>query len=203
MLDGQRLSLECRDNRQLSRRRLLATLAASAGAAVLAACGSSTAPTSTAKPAATTAATSAAAANPTTAPATTGSTAPAASAVAAVAPPGKGKILRFARNEEPGYAFVGWSSGDNSSEFTMINLYDGLVRPARDGVNYDPALASKWETSPDGKTWTFTLRDAKFSDGKPIVSADVKASLDMARTSPASNWKSTYKQITEVQAPDD
>src|SRR5215471_6921892 len=197
------------DGRQLSRRHFLAAVAASAGAAVLAACGSSTAPTSTTKPAATTAATSAPAANPTTAaanptaaPATTGSTAAAGSAPT-VAPPGKGKILRMARNEEPGYPFIGWSSGDNSSEFTMINLYDGLVRPSKDGQGYDPALATHWETSPDGKTWTFTLRDAKFSDGKPIVAADVKASLDMARTSPKSTWKSTYKQITDVQAVDD
>ena len=47
------------------------------------------------------------------------------------------------------------------------------------------------------------LRDAKFSDGKPVVAADVKASLDQARTSPKSQWTSTYKQITEVQATDD
>ena len=112
-------------------------------------------------------------------------------------------MLRFARNAEPGYPFIGWSSEDNSSEFTMINLYDGLVRPAKDGITYEPALATKWETSADGKTWTFTLRDAKFSDGKPVVAADVKASLEMARTSPKSQWKDTYKQITDVQAVDD
>ncbi len=195
----------------LSRRRFLAVLAASAGAAALAACGGSTTATNTPKAAAAT--TGAAATNPTVAatsaapttaaPATTGgATAPAASAVA-LAPPGKGKLLRMARNEEPGYPFIGWSSEDNSSEFTMLNIYDGLVRPARDGQGYEPALATKWETSADGKTWTFTLRDAKFSDGKPVVAADVKASLDQARTSPKSQWTATYKQITDVQVVDD
>ena len=205
MHQGQGISSQPVNNYRLSRRRLLAALAAGAGAAALAACGGGTTATDTPKAAATTGAT---AANPTAAassaaPATTGdATAPAASAVA-VAPPGKGKLLRMARNEEPGYPFIGWSSEDNSSEFTMLNIYDGLVRPTKDGQGYEPALATKWETSADGKTWTFTLRDAKFSDGKPVVAADVKASLDMARTSPKSTWKATYKQITDVQAADD
>ena len=198
------------ERRGLNRRQFLVGVTATAGAAILAACGGSSA-TNTPKAAGTSApaaAPTAAAGAATSAPATSGSaaaptTGAAAAAAATIAPPGKGTVLRMARNEEPGYPFIGWSSEDNSSEFTMINIYDGLVRPARDGQSYEPALATKWETSADGKTWTFTLRDAKFSDGKPVVAADVKASLDQARTSPKSTWKATYKQITEVQAADD
>ncbi len=204
MDDETRPSAQSGNDRQISRRRFLAAVAASAGVAALAACGGSRTATDTAKPA--TAASGAATSAPTTsAPATaaTGSTPAAGSSAVAIAPPGKGKVLRMARNEEPGYPFIGWSSGDNSSEFTMLNIYDGLVRPTRDGQGYEPALATKWETSADGKAWTFTLRDAKFSDGKPVVAADVKASLDMARLSPKSDWKSTYKQITDVQVVDD
>jgi peptide/nickel transport system substrate-binding protein len=38
-----------------------------------------------------------------------------------------------------------------------------------------PGLASSWEISPDGKAFTFTLRKgAKWSDGAPITSANVK-----------------------------
>jgi len=179
-------------------------LAAPTIATLLAACGSGSATTPTTASAATTAPTTSSGATTggaATAPATTGAAPTAAGSAAA--PPGKGKILRFARNEEPGWPFIGWSSEDNSSEFTMINIYDGLVRPTKDGQGYEPALATKWEPSADAKTWTFTLRDAKFSDGKPVVAADVKASLDQARTSPKSQWTSTYKQISEVQAADD
>lgn len=205
------------NDHQLSRRRFLAALAASAGAAALAACGGSTAATNTPKAAvattgaaatsptvAATAASAATAAAPSAAaPATTsGATAPAASAVA-LAPAGKGKLLRMSRNAEPGFPFIGWSSEDNASEFTMINIYDGLVRPTKDGQGVEPALATKWETSADGKTWTFTLRDAKFSDGKALVAADVKASLDKARMGPKTQWKDTYKAIADVQAVDD
>ncbi len=201
--------------RKLDRRRFLAALAAAAGSVALAACGGTTTATDTAKPSGTTSApataggaamqaSTAAAAKPTTpAGATTGATGAtgaagttgATPAMMAVAPPGKGKVLRMARNEEPGSPFIGWSSTDNSSEFTMINIYDGLVRPSKDGQGYEPALATKWETSADGKTWTFTLRDAKFSDGKPVTAADVKASLDKARLSEKSDWKSHTRRL--------
>ena len=35
-------------------------------------------------------------------------------------------------------------------------------------------LARSWETTPDGKTWTFHLRpDAHWHDGEPVTAADV------------------------------
>ena len=40
--------------------------------------------------------------------------------------------------------------------------------------NLEPELAESWEVSPDGKTWTFHLRQGvTFHDGKPLVAADV------------------------------
>ncbi|WP_049752102.1 peptide ABC transporter substrate-binding protein [Carboxydothermus hydrogenoformans] len=39
-----------------------------------------------------------------------------------------------------------------------------------------PALAEKWEVSPDGTEYTFYLRDAKWSDGTPVTAKDVKFS---------------------------
>ncbi|MET0275202.1 MAG: peptide ABC transporter substrate-binding protein, partial [Phenylobacterium sp.] len=35
-----------------------------------------------------------------------------------------------------------------------------------------PGMASSWETTPDGLTWTFHLRDAKWSDGTPVTADD-------------------------------
>ena len=41
-----------------------------------------------------------------------------------------------------------------------------------------PALAQRWESSPDGATWTFTLREGVvFHDGTPLTSADVVATV--------------------------
>src|SRR3954447_25349398 len=201
MRDEQRAAVQASTEPQLSRRRFLAAFAASAGLTMLAACGGTPATVAPQPAAPPSAAPTSAVPATSSVPAATGGTA--APSAAGIAPPGKGKILRMTRNEEPGYPFIGWSSGDNSSEFTMLNIYDGLVRPTKDGQGYEPALATKWETSADGKTWTFTLRDAKFSDGKPVLAADVKASLDKARLGPKSEWKSTYKAITDVQAVDD
>lgn len=56
-------------------------------------------------------------------------------------------------------------------------LYDGLVEFGT-GSDIQPALAHRWEISPDGRRYTFNLRpDAKFSDGRPVTSADVRYSF--------------------------
>lgn len=41
-----------------------------------------------------------------------------------------------------------------------------------------PQMVESWQSSADGKAWTFTLREAlRFSDGQPVTSEDVIASL--------------------------
>src|ERR1700687_4973920 len=111
-------------------------------------------------------------------------------------------VLRMARNAEPGI-FVPWLIDDNTALFTLGNVYDGLLRVTKDGASVEPALATKWDTSADGLTWTFTLRPGvKFSDGTPLTATDVKVSLDLARGGEKSAWKDNYKAIKEIQAPD-
>lgn len=53
----------------------------------------------------------------------------------------------------------------------LQDVYEGLVSQDAKG-NLIPGVASGWQISPDGKTYTFTLReDARWSDGA-LVSAD-------------------------------
>jgi len=47
----------------------------------------------------------------------------------------------------------------------------GLTTDAADGKPM-PGAAMSWETSPDGKTWTFHLRDHVWSDGEPVTAED-------------------------------
>src|SRR5437867_11605881 len=114
------------------------------------------------------------------------------------------QVLRMARNAEPFGTFVPWQIDDNPALFISVNVYDTLLRTTKDGVSVEPGLASKWESSADGLTWTFTLRDGiKFSDGSPLKGSDVTASLDMARGGAKSAWKDNYKAIKEITAVDD
>jgi peptide/nickel transport system substrate-binding protein len=56
-------------------------------------------------------------------------------------------------------------------------MYDNLIRrDPRDGQTIIPDLAHRWDISPDGKTYTFFLRQGiKFHDGADFTAEDVKA----------------------------
>jgi oligopeptide transport system substrate-binding protein len=60
-------------------------------------------------------------------------------------------------------------------------LFEGLVgEDPRDGHPV-PAVAEKWETSPDGLVWTFHLRaSARWSNGEPVTAQDFVSSIQRA-----------------------
>ena len=58
-------------------------------------------------------------------------------------------------------------------------INEGLIRFKPGTADPEPALATAWEQTPDGKTWTFTIRDGvKFHDGTPVDAAAVCYNLD-------------------------
>ena len=62
-----------------------------------------------------------------------------------------------------------------------------------------PWIASKWEVSPDHKTWTFTINDkVKFSNGKKVDAAAVKASIE--RSFEKSNYAKTFFKYESIEA---
>jgi peptide/nickel transport system substrate-binding protein len=70
---------------------------------------------------------------------------------------------------------------DSLNPFVAIEsqAYNAFVMEYPQLVQYGPGLklvgdwATKWETSADGKTWTFHLKPGgKWSDGKPLTAAD-------------------------------
>jgi peptide/nickel transport system substrate-binding protein len=71
---------------------------------------------------------------------------------------------------------------DFSSSSSFVNLYDTLVYPTPEG-SVKPNVAERWETSPDGLTWTFHLRKGvKFHDGSELTAEDVAFSMDRITT---------------------
>jgi oligopeptide transport system substrate-binding protein len=63
--------------------------------------------------------------------------------------------------------FAGSTAEENILNDLMVGLValDAAARPI-------PGLAQSWTVSPDGLTWTFHLRKASWSDGKPVTAGD-------------------------------
>lgn len=77
----------------------------------------------------------------------------------------------------------------------MSNVYEGLVKIGQDG-KIMPLLAESWTLSPDGKTYTFTLRpDAKFSNGEAFTASDVKFSIERVKSA---EWVSSLKSKMDI-----
>ena len=95
----------------------------------------------------------------------------------------------------------GWDpTVSTSQEIARVmyhNVYEGLVRIDRSG-DIVPALASKWETSADGLTWTFTLqKGVTFHNGDPLTPADVVAALKRAADPESGHTHPEYYEAIE------
>jgi peptide/nickel transport system substrate-binding protein len=100
------------------------------------------------------------------------------SASTGATPTHTGGTLTFARAFEPVTFNPLKTQGDNGSLWDMVQIYDQLVEYQPGSLDVQPGLATSWTISPDGKTYTFKLRDAKFSNGAPVTAADAKFSID-------------------------
>jgi peptide/nickel transport system substrate-binding protein len=103
-------------------------------------------------------------------------TAPAAGGAGGAGTPKKGGTLRFARTTgptslDPQAVIV---AGD---VYTLNQIFEPLYITDGKGA-LQPHLATGHTVSPDGKTYTFTLRQGvQFSDGTPLTADDVAFSL--------------------------
>ncbi|WP_026014081.1 nickel ABC transporter substrate-binding protein [Pseudomonas psychrophila] len=88
--------------------------------------------------------------------------------------------------------------------YAQAMVYEPLVRYTAQGT-LEPWLATHWTVSPDGKTYTFTLRDGvKFSDGSPFNAAAAKANLDaVLANSKRHQWMELVSTLERVEAPDE
>jgi len=182
------------------------------GVLLLAACGPAAAPTApTSAPAA--APTTVPAAKPTTAPAAAQPTTAPAAAQPTVAPttppaaaagqPKRGGVLKVGLQADP------TSLDPQKTSLTALfhvteHIYSLLVRLKPD-LTVEPDLAEKWDISPDGKTYTFTLRQGvKFHSGKPLTSADVKYTFDrLVDPATASPNAAVLSSVDTITTPDD
>lgn len=81
------------------------------------------------------------------------------------------QVLRLSLFQEPGT--LDWQRSDSNIEIYILSwIMEGLTRYKHGEII--PGLAEKWDISEDGKTYTFHLRDAKWTDGQPVTAEDFK-----------------------------
>ncbi len=75
-----------------------------------------------------------------------------------------------------------WNVTDGNSLLVTRQIFESLVDYEPTGFKIVPKLATKWEQSSDGKTWTFTLRDGvKFHDGTDFNAEAVVFNFERGR----------------------
>ncbi|WP_025025818.1 peptide ABC transporter substrate-binding protein [Caldalkalibacillus mannanilyticus] len=81
------------------------------------------------------------------------------------------KILRLNNSSEPGSLHPAKALGTHDS-WVIEHVLEGLTRISADG-KAEPAIATKWDVSEDGLSYTFYLRDdAKWSNGDTVTAGD-------------------------------
>ncbi len=109
---------------------------------------------------------------------------------------------------------VGWMTDpDNLNPFVGIEQssyelyhisYDFLTDFGLEFLETVPGLAESWESSEDGLTWTFTIREGvKWHDGEPLTASDIAFSYDFQIEYELGNFLSALDGIETVTAPDD
>ncbi len=111
-----------------------------------------------------------------------------------------------------------FTMGDDN-DIDSMNPFVGVEAPAyfMYALNYDllvgydlkdlspaPALAESWETSEDGLTWTFKIREGvMWSDGVPLTAHDIAYTWNRVIEEHVGCCFSYLKLVESVEAPDD
>ncbi|MFN8195132.1 MAG: ABC transporter substrate-binding protein [Nocardioidaceae bacterium] len=97
--------------------------------------------------------------------------------------------------------------GIQAESFEMWALtYDYMTGYSMTDMSPEPALADSWDTSEDGLTWTFHIRDdVDWSDGEHLTANDIAYTYNRVLDGgpEAATWSSYLSGVTSVEATDD
>jgi len=112
------------------------------------------------------------------------------------------QVLRFGWAQDP--KTLNPFIGQDEEDFTIWAItYDLLINFDPKDVSPTPGIAESWDVSEDRKTITFNLvKGAKWSDGKPITSEDVKWSLEVLG-SEGYLFSSYTQNVEAIKTPDE
>ena len=117
------------------------------------------------------------------------------------AEPKAGGTLIFARPDEP-LTLDPFIPADNGSIWAIEQVCDTLIEADATGEGIVPGLAESWEVSQDEMTYTFKLRDAKFSNGDPVTVEDVVFSYKTSAR-PDGTYAFLFDPVKSIEAVDD
>jgi peptide/nickel transport system substrate-binding protein len=114
--------------------------------------------------------------------------------------PRRGGTLRLAITTDPSTLNCGIESSQIVATVTA-NIYSGLIH-LNEQSEPQPELAKSWDISPDGRTYTFHLRDnVKWQDGEALTSADVKFSFEHLVGKYNARGRTAYRNIKSIETP--
>jgi peptide/nickel transport system substrate-binding protein len=108
---------------------------------------------------------------------------------------------------------VTFAADEHTTYVLWYHVHRCLVDYNNADAQYDPGLCTKYETSPDGREWTFYLRKGiRWSDGEPFTADDVlftyavaidenikdSSIRDIFREGRDANDKSIYPQLEKI-----
>lgn len=101
---------------------------------------------------------------------------------------------------EPGNLDIRETAGAALDQILIDNVYQGLVARTPE-QKIVPALASEWQVSPDGLTYTFTVREGvTFHDGQPLTPQDVVWSLQTRKDTPTWSDSARLANVASIAA---
>ncbi|SMC64738.1 ABC transporter substrate-binding protein [Papillibacter cinnamivorans] len=97
---------------------------------------------------------------------------------------------------------------DGESSKVIVNIYEGLLKYAKDSTALEPCLAESWDVSDDGLVYTFHLRQGvKFHDGTDFNAEAVKVNVERQMQGNATTDMTyadfVYGYVTKVDVIDD
>ena len=122
-------------------------------------------------------------------------------ATSAMAQTSGGRINVVIQPEPPGLMLGLIQNGP--TQMVAGNIYESLLRYDTD-LEPMPSLATSWDVSDDGLTYTFNLKDGvTWHDGEPFTSADVVFSVDEFLRETHPRLRVSLEHVESIEAPDD
>jgi peptide/nickel transport system substrate-binding protein len=125
----------------------------------------------------------------------------AAALPASAAEPKRGGTLTYTYHPEP-TALSTIVTTAVPVALVSTKIFESLLEYKGPELAPQPGLAESWTVSDDSKTYTFKLRDAKWHDGKPFTSEDVKFSVESIVTPYHSRGKVYFGELAGIDTPD-